>query len=62
MVMGYIMQEKPALPAEKVTVDGASSSSLKRPLSLPKVWKVRVCVVKICNHNKLPQTHQYMLL
>lgn len=43
--MGDIVEEKPALPPQEITIDGRSSTALEIPLCCTVVWEIGVCVV-----------------
>lgn len=53
MVMGDVVKEEAALPAQEVTIDGRSSTALEVPFLATIVRELRVSVVEIRDHNNL---------
>ena len=53
MIVRYIMEEKTALPAQKIPVNGACCTALEGPLALTEMGQLRISMVEICDHDKL---------
>jgi hypothetical protein len=50
--MRNVMEEEATLPAQKVSVDSGSSTTLVSPCVIAVVWKLRICVVEVGDHNE----------
>lgn len=52
MIVGDIVQEEPALPAQEVPVDGGSCTALVVPFLSTIMWQERIGVMQIGDHDE----------